>query len=248
MSSISSTAISMERATASGRIYVVMGAVAVLTAFIGFGPTYWLRLAEGTLRTSPIVHFHAAAFFAWTLFFLLQATLAYRGRLASHRAFGLLGISIATAMVILATQAQAYSLARGLRAGFGQSATSLTLISITDVFLFATLVAVAVVHVRKPEIHKRTMLMATAVILGAPIVRLIRTFIYAGPIGPPTGSIVLAGTLVADVMILAGLLHDWRTRGRPHAAYVIGGGAVLFIQLARMPIASSSAWHTFLIT
>jgi hypothetical protein len=207
-----------------------MGAIAVLVAFIGFGPTYWLR----------------AAFFAWTLFFLLQATLVYRGRLASHRALGMLGISIATAMVILATQAQAYSLARGVKAGFGQSATSLTLISITDIVLFATLVAVAVANVRKPEIHKRVMLMATAVILGAPIVRLIRTFIYAGPIGPPIDSVVLAGTLVADVMILVALLHDWRTRGKPHAAYVIGGGAVLFIQLARMPVANSDAWHSFL--
>ena len=43
-------------------------------------------------------------------------------------------------------------------------------------------------------------------------------------LGPPrTVESVLMPSLIADALILAGVIYDVRTRGRPHPAYLIGG-------------------------
>ena len=39
--------------------------------------------------------------------------------------------------------------------------------------------------------------------------------------------------------------HDWRTRGRPHPVWVIGGGALLLIKLLNLPISNSGPWQAF---
>ena len=48
--------------------------------------------------------------------------------------------------------------------------------------------------------------------------------------------------LLADLFIIAGIIHDWRTRGRPHPAYLIAGGAVLIQQLLRAPVSTTAVW------
>ena len=72
-------------------------------AFIGFASTYWISVAEGTFQARPIVHLHGILFFSWTLFFALEAWLAASGRIARHRAIGMIGISLATAMTLVGT-------------------------------------------------------------------------------------------------------------------------------------------------
>ena len=72
-----------------------------ILAFGGFTPTYFAPLATGSLRkVTPVVHIHGLLFFSWTLFLLLQAWLVMQKRTPRHRTLVLLGISLATAMVI----------------------------------------------------------------------------------------------------------------------------------------------------
>jgi hypothetical protein len=78
-----------------------MAAACLVVAFAGFAPTYWLQLAPGTFIGTPLLHLHGLLFSAWPLYLLLQTTLAARGRVGRHRAWGLLGISLATAMVFV---------------------------------------------------------------------------------------------------------------------------------------------------
>jgi hypothetical protein len=81
--------------------YVWMAGACVLIALVGFAPTYWLQLAPGTFVGSPLLHLHGLLFSAWPLYLLLQTVLAARRRIAHHRAWGLLGVSLATAMVFV---------------------------------------------------------------------------------------------------------------------------------------------------
>ena len=82
-------------------VYMAMSCVAV--AFIGFVPTYWIPVAKGVVEARPITHLHGLLFFSWTLFYVLEAWLAASGRIARHRAIGMIGISLATAMTIVGT-------------------------------------------------------------------------------------------------------------------------------------------------
>jgi hypothetical protein len=40
------------------------------------------------------------------------------------------------------------------------------------------------------------------------------------------------------------MVFDWRTRGRPHQVYVIGGAVLIAVKLLNLPISTSHAWHS----
>ena len=54
---------------------------------------------------------------------------------------------------------------------------------------------------------------------------------------------VLMSAMAADMLILAAIVYDVRTRGRPHAVYVVGGAIVLAVQLLRGPLSTTQWWY-----
>ena len=230
--------------------YVAMAGACALIAFGGFAPTYWLQLAPGTFIGSPLLHLHAALFSAWTLFFLLQTIFAAQGRIDRHRAWGLLGVSLATAMVFVGFAAADEVLAKRLAAGLGDKARAFHIASTSIITLFGVFVFAAIAYVRRPEAHKRLMLLATITVLAPAIARVffaVNVGIAAGlrpGLGPPrTVESILMPSFVADALILAGVIHDIRTRGRPHPAYLIGGVVIVAMQLLRVPVSTTQWWY-----
>jgi hypothetical protein len=230
--------------------YVWMAGVCTLIAVVGFAPTYWMQLTPNTFVGSPLLHLHGWLFTAWPLFLLVQTTLAARGLVGRHRAWGLLGVSLATAMVFVGVAVANHVLAVRLAAGLGNPARAFHIASISLISLFAVFVFAAVAYVTRPEIHKRLMLLATVSMIPPAIARLF-FFVNAGMVpglrpglGPPRSvESVLAPSLIADVLILAGMLHDMRTRGRPHPVYLIGGAFMLAVQFLRVPVSTTHWWY-----
>ena len=227
-----------------------MAAACVFVAFAGFAPTYWLQLPAGTFVGSPLLHLHALLFSSWTFYFLAQTILAARGRIVRHRSWGLVGVSLATAMVLLGFAVANQALSVRLAAGFGDRARAFHIASTSMITLFGAFVAAAIVFVGHPEVHKRLMLLATASMLPPAIARLFfAVSVGIGPglrpgLGPPrTVESVLAPGLIADVLIVAGIIHDMRTRGRPHPAYVIGGAMMVAVQVLREPASTTQMWY-----
>jgi hypothetical protein len=232
------------------RFYVWMAGACALIAFGGFAPTYWLQLAPGTFVGTPLLHLHGWLFSAWPLYLLLQTTLVARGLVRRHRAWGLLGVSLATAMVLVGFAVANDVLARRLAAGYGDAARAFHIASISMVTLFGVFVGAAIVYATRPEIHKRLMLLATISTLPPAIARLflavsvgVAPGLRPGLGAPRTVQGVLAPALIADLLILAAVIYDMRTRGRPHAAYVIGGGIMLAVQILRAPVSTSHWWY-----
>jgi hypothetical protein len=230
--------------------YVGMAGACALIAFGGFAPTYWLQLAPGTFIGSPLLHLHAALFSAWTLFFLLQTIFAAQGRIDRHRAWGLLGVSLATAMVFVGFAAADEVLAKRLAAGLGDKARAFHIASTSIITLFGVFVFAAIAYVRRPEAHKRLMLLATITVIAPAIARVffaVNVGIAAGlrpGLAPPrTVESILIPAFVADALILAGVIHDIRTRGRPHPAYLIGGVVIVAVQLLRVPVSTTQWWY-----
>ena len=161
------------RARDSQRWFPVwMAGAFVLIAFGGFAPTSWLQLPAGTFVGSPLLHLHGLLFSAWTLFLLVQTIFAARGRLERHRAWGLLGISLATAMVLVGFATADQGLRNRLAAGFGDRARAFHIASTSMIALFGVLVFAAIANVRRPEVHKRLMLLATVCVIPPAIARL----------------------------------------------------------------------------
>ncbi len=238
--------------TASPYFYVWLAGLCLAIAVVGFAPTYWLPVATGRFQGAPIAHIHGLLFTGWLVFFVVQAWLIASGRPLRHRALGLFGISLATAMVIVGLLVAIHSVMQGIALGFGEQAMRFMSVPVTGIVVFAGLIVAAIAYVRNEDVHKRLMLVATASLLQAAVGRWFRLFlappeVLALPIAdapPPPVQFTIGPGLVSDIPIIIGIIYDWRTRGRPHPAYLIGGGIVLLAQLGRVPLSATAAWNS----
>jgi hypothetical protein len=226
--------------------YFYMALSCAAVAFLGFAPTYWLPIAGKSFKANPIIHVHGLVFFSWTLYFSFQTWLAASGRVARHRAIGLVGISFATAMTIFGFLATVNSMKTAESLGLKDAGIAFAIVPFSDILFFAVVVALAVGTVRQPETHKRLMLLAAISILDAAVGRWFLTFLAPpGPPGPPPVIVTIPAALVAYLLLVVVMIFDWRTQGRPHRVYVIGGATLVAVKLLALPISATSFWHSF---
>jgi hypothetical protein len=148
-------------------------------------------------------------------------------------------------MLFAGIMAQIHSIRIGTAAGLEFENRTFSIVPITIILYFACVVAVAIANVARPQVHKRLMLVATISLLPPAIARLVG-LVAAIPIAPghpPPIVFSLVPSFASDLLLIPVLIHDWRTRGRPHSAYLIAGAALLALQVIRVPLGSTPAWH-----
>jgi hypothetical protein len=237
--------------TSTGYFYVWMAGLCTLIAFGAFAATYWLQLAAGTFVGPPILHVHGLIFSAWPLLLLSQTVLAANGRMEHHRAWGIVGVALATTMVFLGLTVAIRGLNAGLAAGDGNVERAFMLMPLGSITIFAGLFIAAIVNVKRPEWHKRLMLGATCSVLMAAAGRvgfLIATHgggpgMRPGLSPPPPVTVATLDGLLVSLALMVGVIYDWRTRGRPHPAYLVGIGLLLTFAFAGPIIAQTPGWY-----
>lgn len=229
----------------SDRFYQNIAVLCAVIAFAGFLPSYWTPMLQADLHIPRVVHLHGVIFFTWTLFFVLQTSLVARGRTAMHRELGLFGIALATAMLFTGTMVAIGGMNRFISMGFGDEARAFSIAPLSGILFFAGVIAYAVANIKRPDTHKRAMVLATVALL-QPAVARVFIFFLAPPdaIGPVPVIFTVAPGIVADLPLLYAMIHDKHTRGRIHPVYVIGGIALVAMQLLRVPISTTAAWYS----
>jgi hypothetical protein len=216
--------------------YFQMSLVCMAVAFLGFLPSYWTPMATGTLHKAPISHIHGIIFFCWSLYIVFQSWLGATRQISRHRAVGLIGVSLATAMLIFGVMVSIQVMRETAAAGHADAGVGIADVALSNILLFAALIVFALVNTRRPEWHKRLMLMAAISILGAPIARWLMVYLHVPPLAPLSDWLVC---LLAAVP----MLHDWRARGRPHNAYWVAFVAIVAVRLVRIPFGETQAWR-----
>jgi hypothetical protein len=225
------------------RFYMAMAATCAVVAFIGFAPSYWIPMVTGTQPQPFLVHLHGLLFSGWTLFFLLQTSLVASGNTARHREIGLAGIALASIMFCVGILMTIHSLHINIALGFPQAAKAFSIVSFSAIILFAAFVAIAIANVHNRELHKRLMLLVTVSMLQPAIGRWFLLFLRPpGAVGPPPVEVTLGPGLVADLLIIAAMIYDRKTRGRIHPAYWVGGGVIFAVQVLRVPLSHTATW------
>jgi hypothetical protein len=242
------------------RFYLWMAVAMAATAFIGFAPTYWVPMAQGVPERISVLAIHGILFFGWTLFVTYQAWLVGSGKVARHRDVGMIGVSLATAMVIFGVLAAINSATRAIGLDAAEAGEAFIIVPLSALLSFGVLVTAAILNIRRPEWHKRLILAATAVILEAPIARPFIVYLVMGGHPPPFhGTVGLAGfngppppvmgvlppALISLLFIVVGMVRDWRVLGKVHPAYWWGGGLALSVLLVRIPLSDTPLWHGF---
>jgi len=229
------------------RFYLGMAILFALIGFLGFTPTYWSKLATGSFGGNPILHIHGALFFGWTLLYITQTWLVASGRTVNHRALGLLGISWFTAMAIAVVLANINAIKVAQAMGFGDAAARFSAVSLLSLGLMICIFVLAIANVNRPEMHKRFMILFMIPMMQAALARVFMVIMPPPPgaIGPPPIFVSLPPGAVACLLLLIPIIHDWRTRGRPHPVYLIGLPVLALQMISAVPIGNSAGWIAF---
>jgi hypothetical protein len=235
-----------------------MARLSAIIAFAGFTRTYVLPVATNRFDGPALIHLHGILFFSWMVLFVWQSGLVRRRRVEAHRAWGMAGIALATAMVFTAVALVGRGLDFSVSAGTIEITRRTAIAPLSQIALFAAFLTGAIATVRRPETHRRLMLLATANLLPPAVARLFGVLL--GPLVPTSArggrpnfalvvnedlafTVTLVAALVVDLVIVLAIVRDWRTRGRPHSAYLIGGACMLLVQVFRRPFAQTHLWH-----
>lgn len=215
------------------RVFVPLALLAVVIAAIGFWPTYFGPLLKGTLHTQLVIHVHAAVFVTWLGLFIAQAALAATGRVALHMrlgpwlfAFGVL--LIAMGLTAAFARFGYYSVIEGNLA----QARNKLFGPVRDMIVFAPSLAAGWIYRRRPEIHKRIMLVATNVLLIAAVGRM-------AFLGRPVPELLFL--LVWPLPIYIAVAYDYATKRIVHPVYMIGLAAMVAMRLV-VPLRESETW------
>lgn len=243
---MSAIASGLSSTRAEGRhFYVWMGVAFVLVAFGGFLPTYWAPVAAGTFKAPPVIHIHGALMFVWTLFFLVQTMLVAAGRTLDHRAWGMAGIALFSVIACAVLVGEMAVLKRDAAAGMGDASRRFAAVTLCAWPLMVGFFTLAIVYVRRSDVHKRLLVLLMAAMMTPAIARVFITLLAppgAASGGPPPPFVSVPPGLVADLFIVVAMIYDWRTRGRPHKVYAIGLPVLLAQQVLTVPFAATSVW------
>ncbi len=199
--------------------YVTVAILVAVIIFVGFAPSFYLKGTFGPARDlSRLTVGHGIVMTAWYVLFLLQATLIARRRPDLHRRVGVAGAIVATLMVLIGSLVQFNSLGDD-RAKLG--IFHVVIASIAPFFDFAVLVGCALYWRKKPDVHKRLMLLGTLTPLGAAIGRFPFAFVREH------------SSLLLNLLIVACIAYDTWSNRRLHPAFIWGAIFLVAMDLAR---------------
>lgn len=222
--------------TAERVFYTGMSILLCVCVYIGFSPTYF---QAGMLRAplpSPILHIHGAVFTLWMLLFVVQAALISARRVKWHRSFGTVAFCLPPIMIVLGVIAAIDALHRGVRIGPLDPSVSAA-IPLIGIVGFTIVIYASWRARRRPDAHKRLILIATMGLVAAAFGR----FPW-DRIGFPPAAGADAGL---GVLLLILIVFELVTIRRIHRSTMWAAPVVFLTVALSVPIGFTPAWHAF---
>jgi hypothetical protein len=223
----------MEPLAGRNPFYVGLTLFVAAIAFVGFWPTYFGPLLAGTVDKLTVIHVHAATYVGWLAIFIAQATFAATRRMDLHVRLGNFGIGYGVLVIVMGVTVAISMFAVRVRAGNVEEAQARLINPLADMVFFAPLFVAAVRLRRKPEIHKRLMIVATTILLVAAVGRM--TFL-----GRPWPLL-----LVWCSPLLLGSAYDVVRRRAVPWIYLLGVVAILVRAFGAQLVSETAAWHAW---
>jgi hypothetical protein len=218
---------------------IFFGGMAMLlcfVVFIGFFPTFF---GAGFLRAplpNTVLRVHGIVFTAWMLLLVTQAALVPTGRIGWHRALGTVAFGLPPLMIALGVIAAVDALGRNVKIGPLDPATSLAL-PLVNIAAFAIVIAAAWRARRRPDAHKRLVVLATISLSTAALGRIPWTQLHLSPAaGPVIGLAALVLLLVA---------YDVLSLRRVHRSTMWAAPMVFAAGALAVPLGMTTGWHHF---
>ena len=215
--------------------YFLMSLVIAAVVVYGFSHTVSQNLFHPNPIPPVILWAHAIAFSGWVVFFIVQSSLVRIRKVSIHRTLGWFGLALGVAMILLGVTTAVimarFHLQHG--GGFGDPAAFLA-IPLQDMLSFGTFFTLAIWWRKRPEWHRRFILIASCALTAAawgraPFIPF--DWFYSG----------------VDALVLLGALRDLVVMKRVHPIYLWALPAMIVTQTTAVHIMihQTPAWMAF---
>lgn len=224
--------ISTMSASSDRIFYPALAILISATGFAGFSFTYFGPILGGSYPPAgAALHIHGWSFFLWYLLFPLQPLLVVMRRHALHMALGRVSVVLVTVMASTGFLVLTVRVEEAMRYGAPQVWLLYGPLILSNLVLFVVFYAAGIRMAlrNRMQAHKRLMIVASAIGLGAGFFRLILFLSGFHPMSLP------AGTLGCSLFIIIGMVYDRFTRRAVHPVYWIGLGALLVVEVSLLP-------------
>jgi hypothetical protein len=230
------------RALVSERLfYVIAGSLMLVATAVGFRA--FLAHGKGfgggeiTRQIVPLVVVHGLAMLSWIVLFLVQSVFILKGNPRLHMRIGVGGAVLAGVMVPLGSVSAILSARYNpeLYQYFGGPRFFLATM-LGEMLSFGTLVSVAVIYRRRPEIHRPMMLLASLMIISGSLGRCpyIGEFALMPPLYVLGPALALGALLLVLQLGMTRALNRW---------YAFGYGAMVLASCLFIVIGHSALWN-----
>jgi hypothetical protein len=187
--------------------YFFMSLLIAATVVYGFSHTIDHNLIHPSPLPPFILYIHAIVFPGWVVFFIVQSALIRSHNVRVHRKLGWFGVGLAAAVVVVGVFT-ATGIARfAIQQKNPFNSASFLIIQALDLGCFAVPFALAIYWRKKPEFHRRLMLIGSCALADAAFGR----FPWLGLLWSPVG---------VDALICLGVMRDLIVDRRVHKVYL----------------------------
>jgi hypothetical protein len=198
--------------------YFAMSLLVAAIVVWGFSHSINDNLFHPAVPRPFLLWIHGAAFSGWVAFYIFQSALVRTRNVKWHRFFGWFGVGLATVMVALGFTI-AVIMGHFDAVQLHQPDPTFLAIPFSDMTFFAVLFSLAIYWRRKPELHRRLLLIATCALLDAPFGRIIYIFDHS------------LFYICVDAVMLLGLVRDLLVNRRIHKVYLVALPALMVCQV-----------------
>jgi hypothetical protein len=199
--------------------YLFMSLLIVAVIVYGFSFTIGKNLLHPAIPRPWILYVHATVFSSWLVFFVLQSTLVRSRKVQWHRRLGRFGVALGTLIPMVGVSTAIVMGRFNTVSLHATDAESFLVVPLFDMVCFTSTFPLAVYWRKKPELHRRLMLVATCALTAAGFGRfperiLPSHFFYVG----------------VDLLILLGIARDLIVNRTVHRVYLFALPLFIFGQ------------------
>jgi hypothetical protein len=225
---------------ADRNFFLVFLLVCWIGVIVGFAPAVALRWNGHARFIAPLVlKVHAVAFCAWLLLLSAQILLVRAKHTTLHMKLGVAAFGLVPVMVLSGYFAEIYT--QRWHVAHPPNNFPYFILPIFWMLTFGALATAALAARKSPPAHKRLILLATTMIVGAAYDRWWGDALTAA-FGDGLGGMLVNEYAATDLILFGALAYDFWTRGRLHRVYEIAVPIILLLQLATTIIYHSASW------
>lgn len=172
-------------------------------------------------------------FTGWLVLLVVQSALIKADRVSLHKRLGIAGAVLAAFLVPLAIKVSMAATFGDAAGASGLKPLVFLVFPIGQALMFGAFMGAAIYTRRQPEFHRRLILVATAIVITPAISRM------------PSGGNQVVSLVLTSLFVVAGMIHDWKSRGRVHTIYIAGAAIILLSGPVRLAIGHTEVWQTF---